>query len=495
VSARLLCELHQSMHRTAGTKVMVDRPDSRRLVWEIASAIDAVAPYLDHTQADAVATLRNRLAAPLRVALVGRVNAGKSTLLNALVGQRVAPTNETECTQVVTWYRFGAPARVEVIALDKSVSTIPVQHRLPDQFGRPAAEIDYVVAYIPSGLLREYELIDTPGLATMNSTSSAATRRAMVDPTSGYGLERPDGTLFLSDGAARADEVAFLNEMGATRVDTIALLSHADTFGEGAFGSVDPLEMAARHAERLKSQLARLAGAVQPVSGLLAEAALTGHLTEDDARALQQLSNFEDFELAGVLAGQGDASAGLPEETVDRLLELVGEYGILHGREMAGKGAAALAQWFAEKSGITGVREEITRRFLSRSDALKARQILNKMQDLAATSPYRPQIDSILETARMQPGLHALRELSALELVLQWDPTHPLVQELDHLSVAASPAETLRLAATADQAAISNAAQQACMRCRRERLTTFSAAEREAWTVLERSYQLLFAGR
>jgi hypothetical protein len=29
----------------------------------------------------------------------------------------------------------------------------------------------------------------------------------------------------------------------------------------------------------------------------------------------------------------------------------------------------------------------------------------------------------------------------------------------------------------------------------RERLAAFSAAEREAWTVLERSYQLLFAGR
>jgi hypothetical protein len=114
---------------------------------------------------------------------------------------------------------------------------------------------------------------------------------------------------------------------------------------------------------------------------------------------------------------------------------------------------------------------------------------------LGAASPYRPYIDSILENARMQPGLHPLHEVSALELMLQWDPTHPLVEELAHLSVSATPAEGLRLPPGADQATINDAAQRACLRCRRERLAAFSAAEREAWTVLERSYQLLFAGR
>jgi hypothetical protein len=79
--------------------------------------------------------------------------------------------------------------------------------------------------------------------------------------------------------------------------------------------------------------------------------------------------------------------------------------------------------------------------------------------------------------------------------MLQWDPTHPLVEELDHLSVSTTPAEAVRLPPDADQATINDAAQRACLRCRRERLAAFSAREREAWTVLERSYQLLFAGR
>lgn len=471
---------------------MLDRPHASLLVTEVESAIEAVAPYFPDVTQPAFSALRNRLATPLRVALVGRVNAGKSTLLNALVGQRVAPTNETECTQVATWYRFGAPARVEVFGLDKKVTTIPVRHRLPDELGRPAAEIDYVIAHIPSALLREYELIDTPGLGTMNSTSSTATRRALINTSAGAGIERPDGTLFLCDGAPRADEVAFLNEMGSTRIDTITLLSHADTFGEGAFGSVDPMEMAAKHADRLKPQLSRLAGTVLPVSGLLAETALTGHLTEADARALAQLAPLEEFELAGILAGQYDCE--LERDDVDRLLDLIGDYGILYARGLAGNGAIALAQWLADKSGLTAVHEQITRRFLRRSEVLKARYVLLQLEKLAVHSPQRSKICAVLENVRMHPGLHPLRELSALELMLQWDTTHPLVQELDHLGVAVSPADALRLPLDADAPTVANAAQQACVRCKRERLTAFSAAEREAWTVLERSYQLQFSG-
>lgn len=472
---------------------MVSRPDASLLVAQVESAIDAVAPCLADTDQAAIDALSNRLRTPLRVALVGRVNAGKSTLVNALVGQRVAPTNETECTQVATWYRFGAPARVEVFGLDKQVSTIPVRHRLPDELGRPAEEIDYVIAYIPSALLREYELIDTPGLGTMNSTSSTATRRALINTTDGRGIERPDGTLFLCDGAPRADEVAFLNEMGATRIDTLALLSHADAFGEGAFGSVDPLEMAATHAERLKPQLARLAGTVLPVSGLLAETALTGHLTEADARALAQLEPLEDFELAGVISGQSETD--LESEDVNRILDLVGDYGILNARKLALHGAIAVAQWLSEKSGLDAVHQQITRRFLRRSEVLKARHVLSQLEKMAIASPRRAEISATLESVRMHPGLNPLRELSALELMLQWDPTHPLIQELDHLGVAASPAEALRLPLDADWPTIADAAQQACVRCKRERLAAFSAAEREAWTVLERSYQLVFTSK
>ena len=43
-----------------------------------------------------------RLSAPLQVAVAGRIKSGKSTLVNALIGRRVAPTDGGECTRLVT---------------------------------------------------------------------------------------------------------------------------------------------------------------------------------------------------------------------------------------------------------------------------------------------------------------------------------------------------------------------------------------------------------
>ena len=54
----------------------------------------------------------DRLDEPLRVAIAGKVKAGKSTLLNALVGEELAPTDAGECTRIVTWYRDGITYRV-----------------------------------------------------------------------------------------------------------------------------------------------------------------------------------------------------------------------------------------------------------------------------------------------------------------------------------------------------------------------------------------------
>ena len=65
-----------------------------------------------------LAAIRERLDGPLRVAIAGRVKAGKSTLLNALVGERLAPTDAGECTRIVTWYRRGQSYQVDALRAD-----------------------------------------------------------------------------------------------------------------------------------------------------------------------------------------------------------------------------------------------------------------------------------------------------------------------------------------------------------------------------------------
>ena len=77
----------------------------------------------------AVRTQLDRLDEPLRVAIAGKVKAGKSTLLNALVGEQVAPTDAGECTKVVTWYRDGSVPRIVLHPRSGLPQPLPVRRQ------------------------------------------------------------------------------------------------------------------------------------------------------------------------------------------------------------------------------------------------------------------------------------------------------------------------------------------------------------------------------
>ena len=81
--------------------------------------------YRDSPQA--VGWLQHNLARfdePLRVAIAGKVKAGKSTLLNALVGEEIAPTDAGECTRVVTWYLDAPAPKVTMFPRDAAAAAV-----------------------------------------------------------------------------------------------------------------------------------------------------------------------------------------------------------------------------------------------------------------------------------------------------------------------------------------------------------------------------------
>ena len=129
------------------------------------------------------------------MAIAGKVKAGKSTLLNALVGECVAPTDASECTRVVTCYRNSHVYRVT--AMPYVGDPIELRFRRTEQqleftLGEHRAdEIQYVDVEWPSERLRDVVLIDTPGpgvgvrgrLRSGPSASCRPTRRARATPT------------------------------------------------------------------------------------------------------------------------------------------------------------------------------------------------------------------------------------------------------------------------------------------------------------------------
>lgn len=450
----------------------------------MARLIDEVESTLPSSDRERLQRQRAILDAPVRIALVGRVNAGKSTLVNALIGQRAAPTNATECTRIATVYRYGMPARVEVFGLDGTERSISVHDRVPDELGIDPEHVDHAVAYLPSAQLRTAELIDSPGLGTLSRDNAAATERA-VGRRQSNGLGPVDSFLFLCDSAPRLDEVEFLSSLGANESNTLMLLSHADNFGSGAFGDVDPFEDASRQASRIGERLASVVGEVLPVSGLLAETAATGGFTESDARSLAALAPIDTFDLLDILTG---VDTTRDRSSVERLLRLVGEYGVLHGRHVAGRGAGATATWMRQRSGVDALRERFGREHAGADYVRRVRVVLSELRSIADVSYGAT---ALIDAAEREPDLHPLRELTALELIERWKSDHRLVAELKVVVGARDDRSALGLSDDVVRTEVSSRAVGLCSMRHNERMSVFSAAEREVLTVLERSYLLI----
>ena len=115
----------------------------------------------------------DRLREPMRLALVGQIKRGKSTLVNALLGQQVAATGQLELTFTVSEFRHGDERTVYVHYKDGTVEgPLPpgmlesLTVRNPDALER-LRKIRMVEYAMPNGLLRTFRLVDTPGLGSV----------------------------------------------------------------------------------------------------------------------------------------------------------------------------------------------------------------------------------------------------------------------------------------------------------------------------------------
>ena len=122
-----------------------------------------------------------RLDEPLRVAIAGKVKAGKSTLLNALVGEEIAPTDAGECTRVVTWYRDAPAPRITLHPHGRrrrgSCRSAGTSGALTLDLARHARRATSTGS-TSTGRRRacaHQTLIDTPGIASLSTDTSART--------------------------------------------------------------------------------------------------------------------------------------------------------------------------------------------------------------------------------------------------------------------------------------------------------------------------------
>ena len=169
--------------------------------------------------AEQLAGLEQRLGeGRFHLAVLGQVKRGKSTLINALLGEDVLPSSVVPLTAIPTFIRYGKEKGIRVRYSDRrpddvfTAKTAPDLNRLlraivtEEENPENRKGVRDVELYHPAAILCDVVLIDTPGIGS--------TYRHNTEATMNF-LPQCDAALFLvsADPPITEVEVAFLKEI------------------------------------------------------------------------------------------------------------------------------------------------------------------------------------------------------------------------------------------------------------------------------------------
>jgi len=426
---------------------------------------------------------RDRLAGPLRMAIAGKVKAGKSTLLNALLGEELAPTDAGECTKIVTWYERGLQAQLTaypLVGAPQRIAWSRDEGALEVDLGAlTAAQVDHLRVQWPTSRLDQLTIMDTPGIASISADVSERTHRV---------LAADDGRVPIADAVVylmrhtHASDIRFLESFHddelahGTVMNSVGVLSRADEIGSCR---LDAMEVAQRIARRYRYEprLRRLCPVVVAVDGLLAHAAVT--LRQDEYAMLARLAAAP-AERTDDLLLTADRFATRPTNDVteierEHLLDRLGLFGVRLSIELIRTGVATsspqLAAVLADRSGLNQFTEVLTRQFTARSRVLKARSALAVLTDVLRRAECSDSPTLLAELEELVAGTHEFEELRMLGLLrsgsLTLKPDDAVALDRILGGSGHDPSSRLELAPDADPATIRTAALAELGRWRR----------------------------
>jgi hypothetical protein len=453
---------------------------------------------------DRVDGLVTRLGEPrIRVAVGGRTNAGKSTLVNALLQERLAATGATETTRLVTWFRHSHQARVRVHRRDGGERVLPLAPGggVGASVGDADVEgVGHLTVETPNDALTRHTLVDTPGMDSLSK----------LDPDSLAALGDADAVVYLMPHPGERDVEAIdavRGWAGGLRLgaaNMLGVLSRVDTLSDDD----DPWPTARRVADRYARELRAVLSDVVPVAGLLAETARGPDFTEADARVLRTLAEADRGRVTRALRSvqrlRGWAEAPVDVADRERLLELLGLHGLRVGLALLDEGrrsTPALLEGFAQRSGVATVLERIDTVFVAGADRLRASAGIAALEHLGWDAPDEVDrrallaLQSDLDRLRLEPALRqvelaaALVDLEAGRMRLGDDD----VARLRDLATGVDDARRLGLAEGAGREEVAAAAAAQIPQWRRLEARPSRVLQRHVRTARELCEHILFA--
>ncbi len=380
--------------------------------------------------ATAFGEVLDRIDQPLRVAIAGKVKSGKSTLLNALLGEELAASDAGECTRIVTWYQHGPAYEVtgETAGSQFPVAFSHTGSSLEIDLGTHDAEsIDRLLIAAPSAALQTMSLIDTPGMASL-STNIAEKSSDFLTPEDG--TDSPVDAVIYLLRHLHATDVSFLHAFhdkeftSPSPVNCLGVLSRAD---EIAAGRLDAMESARRIAARYSGdqRLRRLVQGVVPVAGLIGQASAT--ITDKQIEDIRSIANLDpgpaQLALLSIDRFLTTTAVEVPTERRHNLLDLLGVFGLRLVEDNLRTGQVndrdSVRELLRNESGIEHLADTLLVMFGGRRDTLKARSALVTIQRLLERDDHPREISARLE--QIWASAHEFAELRTLNVLRDAD--------------------------------------------------------------------------
>lgn len=220
---------------------------------------------------------------PLLIMVMGEFSSGKSTFINAILGQEVTVRGATPTTAVITKICYGDRDEAIVHFKDGRIKQydpsnfmrLTAEPAADDEARRLREGMDYVEKRLNLSILKDVSIIDSPGLGAITSGHEQTTKRFMGNA---------DVVVWLMSAQqpAKASEVHVLESLDP-RLKPIVLVNQIDLIDEEEDDLEDIL-----HDVRQKVQ-----GHARSVHGISALKALEGGLTDNKAEI--DASNIGEF--------------------------------------------------------------------------------------------------------------------------------------------------------------------------------------------------------
>ncbi len=164
------------------------------------------------------------------LSVLGQFKRGKSTLINALLGEDILPTGVLPLTAIITSLHYSENKRAEVIFNNGETKTIKYndisQYVTEKENPQNCKEIKEVDIYYPSSLLKKgVILVDTPGIGSIYKNNTKITKNY---------LHRADAVIFVLavDPPMTEKEMDFLDEVKTIVNKVIFVLNKIDIVSE-----------------------------------------------------------------------------------------------------------------------------------------------------------------------------------------------------------------------------------------------------------------------